>query len=175
MVEIKKWNVIFLVNENPPDKVILLRRAPEKSFAPNFYTGIGGKIGDLPGHEDESVVDSAYRELAEETEGELNRENTKLNEFARCIYDSDLRLYYFWGQHIEDNPPHIDPKDGTLIWVTTDRLLDREFIPTTQAICTEWAKRGYRTDQPFTVRVKEIGMDRTVRLVETLNIEDGLH
>jgi len=42
--ECKAWNVIFLVDQVPPTKAVLLKRAGNKSFAPNKYTGIGGKI-----------------------------------------------------------------------------------------------------------------------------------
>ncbi len=39
-----EWNVIFLVDGDPPTKVVLLKRAEDKTFAPNKYTGIGGKV-----------------------------------------------------------------------------------------------------------------------------------
>lgn len=85
----------FLLDKNSPTKIILLKSSAEKTFAPNFFTGIGGKIGDLPGLEEETVLGSAYRELKEETKDYLTKENTQLREFARCIYNSGLSLYYF--------------------------------------------------------------------------------
>lgn len=166
--------MVFLIDKDPASKIILLRRSPEKSFAPNFYTGIGGKIGDLPGLENESVLDSAYRELAEETEGELNKENIKLEEFARCIYDSGLTIYYFWGKYVLNDLPHINSKDGTLSWVDVKQLLEKDIIPTTKAVCKEWSKRGFAISTPFTIYVREIGQEQTVRLVETLKVLDGL-
>lgn len=174
MKEVKSWTVIFFVDQSPATKVVLLKRSPNKSFAPNYYTGIGGKIGDLPGHEDETPLESAYRELHEETEGQLDGRNTTLTEFARCKYESGLVLHYFWGVYGENTPPHIDPNDGMLVWVSTDELFDREIIPTTQAVCEEWSERGYRMNKPFTVHVRETGTRRSVRLVEKVSVDEGL-
>jgi len=174
MVEVNRWNVIFLADSKSPEEVLLLRRAADKKFAPNFYTGIGGKIGDLPGLENETPLESAYRELEEETLGRLNKENTSLGEFARCIYDSGLTLYYFWGLCSNSEVPTTDPKDGILIWVNKNELLNHDLIPTTQAVCAEWQKRGMATDRPFTLFVREVGWENTVRLVEVIKVEDGL-
>jgi len=174
MTENTKWNVVFLIDKNPPSKVILLKRSAQKDYAPNFYTGIGGKIGDIPGLENETPLDSAYRELAEETQGELNEQNIKLHEFARCVYENDLVLYYFWGLYTKKIPPNFDIQDGTLAWVNTKNILDHDIIPTTKAVCTEWAKQDYKVDQPFTVCVRAIGMDKTIRLIEVLKVKNGL-
>lgn len=155
--------------------VLLLQRSPNKNYAPNFYTGIGGKIGDLPGFENETPVDSAYRELAEESENAFTKENIKLEEFARCIYESGLRLYYFYGLYPKQTIPHINPNDGTLAWVNTSELPNKDIILTTQAICEEWAKRGFRVDELFTIYVREVGQDRTVRHIKVLKITSGLN
>jgi 8-oxo-dGTP pyrophosphatase MutT (NUDIX family) len=174
MTEVTKWNVIFLVDKNPANKIILLRRSPDKAYAPNFYTGIGGKIGDLSGLEDESPLESAYRELSEETENELNKEVIKLTEFARCIYEDGLRLYYFYGLYDGETPPRVNPKDGELSWVNVKDLFSKEIIPTTKAVCEEWAQRQFVLNKPFTIYVKESGKDKTVRLVEAINVVDDL-
>jgi len=174
MAETQRLNVVFLINDNPPKKVILLKRASNKTFAPNFYTGIGGKIGDLPNFKNETPLESAYRELDEETEGEITRDNITLHEFARCIYESGPKLYYFWGKYSKNSLPNISPDDGTLYWVNTKELLQKDLIPTTLEVCKEWAKRKFRTDKPFTVYLRETGKERTVRLVKILGIENGL-
>lgn len=36
------WNVIFLLDQIPPTKIVFLKRADNKSFAAGWYTGIGG-------------------------------------------------------------------------------------------------------------------------------------
>lgn len=173
-VEVNQWTVIFLVDQNPLNEIVLLRRAPDKSFAPNWYTGIGGKVGDLPGLENETPLEAAYRELEEETEGELHARNILLTEFANCCYDSGLRLHYFWGIYPQNQPPHISPTDGALSWVSRKSLLNRDIIPTTQAVCQEWSRRDFLLNQPFTVFVREVGQDRGVRLVDVIRTSDGL-
>lgn len=174
MKNVNSWNVIFLVDECTPQKVVLLKRASDKTFAPDFYTGIGGKIGDIPGQETETPLDSAYRELMEETCGEINPFKIVLREFARCVYDDGRRLYYFYGQYGVTNLPYINPQEGSLMWVSVSDLLGHNLIPTTKAVCEEWAKRDYVTNRPFTLYVQETGKERTVSLVKAQKIEDGL-
>lgn len=97
----EKFTVIFLVDGDPPGKIVLLKRSPTKKFAPNFFTGIGGKVGDSPAFANEGVLEGAYRELSEETKGDLTFRNIQLKEFARCVYEHGVKLYYFlaWIQH----------------------------------------------------------------------------
>jgi hypothetical protein len=121
----EKYTVIFLVNNDPPDKILLLKRAPSKSFAPDYFTGIGGKIGDAPEYAHESVLEGAYRELEEETVGVLTKSSLELREFARCVYENGIELFYFWGSLRDDITPGISPDDGTLTWVSTDTLFQR--------------------------------------------------
>jgi len=170
----EKFTVIFLINNNPPAKVLLLKRAATKSFAPNYFTGIGGKVGDIPENSDESVLEGAYRELSEETEENLSKEIIKLRGCARCVLKGGIRLHYFWGEYFGIEPPRVNPLDGTLVWVAVEELLQRNIIPTTRVICKEWAQRGFKISCPFTVYVREIGMENTVRLVEVQKVEDEL-
>jgi 8-oxo-dGTP pyrophosphatase MutT (NUDIX family) len=128
----------------------------------------------MPEYRGETALEGAYRELKEETEGELSRENTILTEFAHCAYDSGLRLYYFWGIYRNARPPRVCSTDGTLRWVSTGELLNRGFIPTTQAVCKEWSRRSYQLNKPFSIIVHETGEDRGVKLVKVLQVQDGL-
>lgn len=174
MAGINEFTVIFLINNNPPDKVILLKRAANKKFAPGFYTGIGGKVGDLSEFINESVLESAYRELSEETKGKLNKDNINLKEFARCIFESGLKLYYFWSIYNANTLPKVFHSEGILAWVSTGDLLQQDIIPTTKAVCEEWSKREFFIDKPFTIYVREVGKENTVRLVEIKKVENGL-
>lgn len=170
----KKWNIVFLVDQKTPTRIILLKRGAAKDFAPNWYTGIGGKIGDLPGTENETPLESAYRELSEETLGAVTQKNTKLTEFARLIYsDNGIILYYFFATY-NGNPPPVDPVDGSLEWVSTSDLLSKNIIPSTHSICSEWSKRNFSTSTSFTVFVHETGHNGTVRLIELEKVEEGL-
>jgi ADP-ribose pyrophosphatase YjhB (NUDIX family) len=169
----EKYTVIFLVEHDPPDKILLLKRAPSKSFAPNYYTGIGGKVGDAPEYADESVLDGAYRELEEETLGNLTKDNIQLRAFARCVFESGIELHYFWGILEGSTTPVFSQSDGTLTWVSTETLFQRKIIPTTQVICKEWAQRGFSLHKLFTVTVREVGVEDTVRLVGVTKVENG--
>ena len=97
MNQTQSFTVIFLIDKNPPQNIMLLKRALSKAFAPGYFTGIGGKVGDQPEFENETVLEGAYRELKEETLGELNMDNTPLLEFARFKYEHGITLYYFIG------------------------------------------------------------------------------
>jgi 8-oxo-dGTP pyrophosphatase MutT (NUDIX family) len=172
MHEVRKWTVIFFIDSKKPTQIGLLKRSYAKSFASNFYTGIGGKIGDVEGFENETPLEGAYRELEEETIGELNADNVELSEFARCVHDTDLTIYYFWS--ICKNLPSVDESDGKLTWVDVGEVLSYHLIPTTKAVCTEWRRRNFSADQLFTVHVSELGVERTVRLVEVTKVTDEL-
>lgn len=163
-MEQREWNVVFLLDNNPPQKIVLLKRVSSKSYAPNFYTGIGGKVDP----EDKSIESSAYRELKEET----GVDDVKLNEIARCIIDNKYVVYYFWGVYKNSNLPKTE--DGELEWVDIESLFDKEIIPTTRNMLEEWKKRGFKADATFTVNLKELGVERTVKLLETVEIREGL-
>lgn len=161
-----------MVDGNPPENIIFLKRSSEKAFAPNYFTGIGGKIGDLPGYENETPLEGAYRELKEETNGQLGTDNIKLHEFARCVYENGDTLYYFWGKWNKKELPSISSNDGILMKVPKGNILNNKIIPTTRAVCEEWLKRDCSLNSPFTLFVKETGMDGSVRLIEVIRIKD---
>ena len=154
------WSVIFLLDKNPLSKIVLLKRANFKKFAPNFYTGIGGKI-----ESGESPLKGAYRELKEET----GLENITLTEFARCIVNNQKTLFYFWGIFPDKVP---ECNEGTLVWVEKDQILSKRIIPTTKSICTEWQKRGFAINKPFEIFTKEVSVENTSAKVEVLGIKD---
>lgn len=157
----KAWNVIFWLDQNPPTKLVLLTRSSDKSYAPNWKTGIGGKLD--PG---ETALQSAQREQKEET-----GQTVDLHEFARVIILPDLCLYYFWGLFNSALPK---TADGQLNWVPVNKLLDQKIIPTTHALITEWSKRNYKTDSPFTVILEETEAIDGIRYSKVVTIKPGL-
>lgn len=163
MTDYHKWNVIFLLDAKLPTKIVLMRRAANKDFAPNLYTGIGGKVE--PG---ETILESAHRELQEES----GITNVSLTEFARCIRDDTDTLYYFGGIYIHNALPR--STDGRLEWVPRDAILKKDLIPTTFLVCKEWRKRDFTVNRPFTLYIKTIGKKDTVALVSLKEIKENL-
>ena len=53
-------------------------------------------------------------------------------------------------------------------------LLHYDIIPTTKIVCEYWSKNQYQLT-PFTVHGKEVGMKKSVRIVEVLDTFQGLH
>lgn len=164
MSDINKWNVVFLLDGNPPTKVMLLKRSPNKKFAPNFYTGTGGKVEES----DNSVLDSAYRELQEET----GVTEVQLTEIARVIVNHDKVLYYFEGIYPQHELPQSN--EGTLEWVEVDKILEKEIIPDTKMMLTEWQKRNFSLENSFTLYLTEGELVNGVHMGEIESLQDGL-
>ncbi len=159
-----KWNIVFLVDQNPLNKVIFLKRAANKTFAANFYTGVGGKV-----EEGEELLKSTYRELKEET----GLEGIELKEFARAIIlNANESLHYFWGIYQANSLPKSD--DGVLEWVSKDNLLAKKIIPSTVKVVEEWKKRDFSLIDLFTVYLTEIRTEKTVKKVKLVRITSGL-
>ncbi len=132
-LKLEQFNVIFLLDSNPATKIVMLKRAPTKKFAPNLYTGIGGKI-----EAGETVIESAYRELKEET----GLEGITLKQFTSYRVNNQTVLYYFWGIYPKVQLP--DCNEGSLEWVEVDKILTKEIIPTTMKVCKQWLKDGVK-------------------------------
>lgn len=151
----QSWNVIFLLDQNPPTKIILLKRAFDKSFAPNMYTGIGGKV-----EPSETVLESAYRELEEET----TITGLPLKQFAKVIIDEQDELVYFWGVYDKTQLPISD--DGILEWVGINQIFEKPIIPTTKEMLKKWQSQKFSVSD-FTLHVetiKEVNGIKTVRV-----------
>ena len=120
----EKLTVIFLLDAQQPHKVVLLQRGSERKFAPNFWTGLGGKI-EL--EKDSDQLAGAERELSEETKGAIR---VPLHEFARVNINNLKILCYFWGIYQTEDLPACT--EGTLHWVSLADTLSKDIIPTTK-------------------------------------------
>lgn len=129
-----QWSVIFLLDKYSPTKIVMLKRSKEKKFAPNLYTGIGGKQEEV-----ETPFEGAKRELFEET-GLKN----PLKQFAKVVVDGSYYLHYFWGV-LEGELPNCT--EGELEWVKIEDIFSKDIIPTTYGLLKEWKKRGFKTDK----------------------------
>lgn len=139
-----EYSVVFLGDDLPPQQIVLLKRSPQKSFAPNMYTGIGGHREES----DKNIEATMHRELKEET----GLENISLTEFARLVIrgGEDRIIYYAFGK-CDPALPLPDCSEGILEWVPATELSTKEIVPTTAAVVQEWAARGFAIDRPFTL------------------------
>ncbi len=109
-----------------PDRrrVVLLRRAPWKAFAPNRWTGIGGRV-----EAGEAVEAAARRELEEET-GLRPGDVGGLDYLALVDDPIGVRLAYFAGTLSREELPACS--EGTLHWVETGALSELDIIENTR-------------------------------------------
>lgn len=148
------WTVIFLLDAVPPQRLMMLKRAPWKSFAPNMYTGIGGKE-----EHNEGPYACALRELEEET----GLVDVTLTEFAHCLLDGEKSLHYYWG--LAPQPALPACTEGTLEWTAARDLLALPIIPTTLEVLKIWQQNAFSTDTYFNVYEKSVGTQETYSLV----------
>ena len=104
-------SVVFLVSSNRR-RLVLLHRAEWKTFAPDRWTGIGGK---LEGEEIAEPTLGALRELREETG--LTLDDLSDWRFVADIVDpgAEVRLVYYAAVFAGEQLPPCN--EGTLHWV----------------------------------------------------------
>lgn len=122
------YTVIFLYQG---DKILLLQRSPEKTFAPHRWTGIGGKVeadeyGDLSA--------SALRELQEETG--VTSSHLEAFTLRRTLYHNRLGepltgLLYYTAQYEGEAPPC---NEGELYWKHPENFANLDIIETTALV-----------------------------------------
>ena len=156
-----QWSVVFLIDKVPLDSVVLLKRAATKKFAPNFYTGIGGKVEPW-----ESAEAGALRELEEET----GIQDVTVTQFGQCVIDDVRSLHYFWRRYLGRPSPACN--EGVLEWEIMSNLVNRDINPTTRKVIEEWQKRGFALDQTWTLRAALVGEERGVSLIEIKGVEE---
>lgn len=157
----ERATVVFLGDAAPPRRLVLLKRAEWKKFAPNMYTGIGGKV-----EENEEPQKSAERELWEETQIKV-----PLTEFGRLVVNSRKVLYYFFGRYGSNALPACI--EGALEWADCAEILNKDIIPTTHHFIREWAKRHWRID-PFMIIMERTDADDPHSEIISLMVKEGL-
>lgn len=157
-----QWNVIFLLDKNPASKILMLKRSSTRKFAPNMYTGVGGKV-----EAGETLLESAYRELEEET----GFSNVTLEYFAKVDIDTNEELHYFYGLYPKAPNNHNLPtsNEGILEWVPVENISQKNIIPTTLEMLKHWQSQNWKTT-PFTLNVKSISEENKVKKVKVLQL-----
>lgn len=165
----KRFTTIFLADKIYPTKLVLLKRGADMKFAPNKLTGMGGKIGDKEEFKDETPLESAIRELHEES----GLVGIPLKEFGRLIVNGNKRVvHYFYGITDQDKLPQCP--EGTLEWVPFKMILSKDIIPTTKLFLEEWLA-GFGNWDPFTLFVELEDSDNPESDLKEYQFKEGLH
>jgi 8-oxo-dGTP pyrophosphatase MutT (NUDIX family) len=157
-----RTTTIFLCDSKQPQYIYLLKRAPTKTFAPNLYTGVGGKIEGK-----EAPLENAYRELEEET----GLKNIALTEFGRLIVVSYWTVYQFFGLY---NGPVPKCPEGTIEKFKISNIINLPLIPTQEIFCQEWKNRNWQTNKPFTIFIEREKMEDLYSKITKQEIKEGL-
>lgn len=161
----ERMTVVFLGNAEPPKYLMVLQRGPERRFAPNLFTGIGGHI-----EENEMPIAAALRELKEETEPSIT--GVDLIEFGRVIVNDGKIIHYYFGR--DDGRALPSSNEGTLSRVSTQNMPRLDLIPTTKELIDEWANRMWDTSRPFTVYIERVDIDDINSPTVRVHVQDGL-
>lgn len=113
-------------------RYLLLKRSPHKRFAPNQWTGIGGRVEN---DEFGRLTYSALRELKEETG--IDEDQVQGFTLRRVILvarpaDNINLLLYFTG--CLDQPVLPDCPEGTLAWMKLEEMIGLEIIETSRPV-----------------------------------------
>jgi 8-oxo-dGTP diphosphatase len=129
VVAAKLFTVVVLFHS---DKLLLLRRAPWKTFAPDRWTGIGGRVE--PGEFDDLAL-SASRELFEETDLVPAEVSALALRRTLTFFHPDeglVTLLYFTGTTTTDRVPAAN--EGSLAWIDPSQLRKLDVIENTARV-----------------------------------------
>ena len=116
---ISPLTLIFLVEG---DKILTLKRNPDKEMYPGKISGFGGKVE--PG---EGLIASAHREFTEET-GLIAKELSLRGTFIRILDTGYINEMYIFVANGFSGDLHQDSGEGIAAWLMIDEFLDNPDI-----------------------------------------------
>ena len=126
----------FLKND---EKYLLMKRGENRRFAPGFWSGVGGHMEPC---EINDPYKSCYREIEEETG--ITKNGIKSLELLyiiiRRIEDEIHQNYIFFGETTQSEVTQTD--EGTLFWIQSNRLSNREYTPSFTAMVNHYTRRS---------------------------------
>jgi len=135
-------------------KFLMLKRAATKRFAPNRWTGVGGRV---EANEYATLTASALRELREETgleEGDVQGFTLRRAVLVARPGGTLNVLLYFTGLLQEQVLP--DCPEGTLAWVEAGEMANLDIIETSRPVLPRLAEDIFR--DPLGAEVVRVGI-----------------
>ena len=129
VVAAKLYSTVVLFHSG---KLLLLRRSASKSFAPDRWTGIGGRV---ESEEFDDLTSSAGRELFEETDLTAAEVSPLALRRTLTFYRPDeglVTLLYFTGSTTTDRIPAAT--EGSLAWIDPSELPGLDIIDNTARV-----------------------------------------
>ncbi|HLZ10445.1 MAG TPA: NUDIX domain-containing protein [Chloroflexota bacterium] len=129
MIAAKLYTVVVLFHSG---KLLLLRRSSTKTFAPDQWTGIGGRVEP---DEFDDLVSAAGRELFEETDLRPTEVSPLALRRTLTFYRPDeglVTLLYFTGTTSTGRPPAAS--EGSLAWIDPAALPEIDVIENTARV-----------------------------------------
>ena len=158
---------VFFVDETNR-RIGMLKRAAGLDFAPNLFTGVGGKIEKGEGHRAGII-----REIQEEIKGDIP-EVENITEIGRVIVNGKGIVSYFVLPYSGNVLPVADATVGAVQWVPFEQILNLDLIPTARHFFEEWHKRGFTRIDSFTIQLQREKFEDVHSSVISLEIKDGL-
>lgn len=126
------------------DKILLVQRSRNASFAPQYFSIIGGSL-----EHNETFRQAAVREVAEETGLHINEENLSfIHTFYRPGTKSEFVAHLFACDRWDGVPENREPeKHEQIIWASLNKL-PQPMLPAHQSILALIQQNILYSEQP---------------------------
>jgi 8-oxo-dGTP pyrophosphatase MutT (NUDIX family) len=119
---------------NPQNKILLVRRSKTAEWMPLHYCLPGGHM-----EEKETPVDTAEREVFEETGIELNKHDLKL-------IDTQINnnyINYLYAIKINNSKVHLNNEHDKFVWCSFEDCQEYNLVPKLHYFIKELKNKGY--------------------------------